>query len=143
MWLADTIPGRQCMASCFFLLRQFEDVLLYLNSIKVKFTNHFIFRIYDVCVQGYFFNVDSFNFNFAQAKAATGNYREAEEVFLLINSETLKNDYIYISWLARCCEPIILKYDNTPYPPPHTPCRYYESQTTTGMGTLPQDGNIC
>lgn len=32
----DTIPGRQCMASCFFLLRQFEDVLIYLNSIKVR-----------------------------------------------------------------------------------------------------------
>lgn len=32
----DTIPGRQCMASCFFLLRQFEDVLIYLNSIKVN-----------------------------------------------------------------------------------------------------------
>lgn len=31
----DTIPGRQCMASCFFLLRQFEDVLVYLNSVKV------------------------------------------------------------------------------------------------------------
>uniref|UniRef100_A0A4W5RFR5 Intraflagellar transport protein 56 n=1 Tax=Hucho hucho TaxID=62062 RepID=A0A4W5RFR5_9TELE len=31
----DTIPGRQCMASCFFLLRQFEDVLIYLNSVKV------------------------------------------------------------------------------------------------------------
>ncbi len=31
----DTIPGRQCMASCFFLLRQFDDVLLYLNSVKV------------------------------------------------------------------------------------------------------------
>nr|XP_046167806.1 intraflagellar transport protein 56-like isoform X2 [Oncorhynchus gorbuscha]XP_046167807.1 intraflagellar transport protein 56-like isoform X2 [Oncorhynchus gorbuscha] len=30
----DTIPGRQCMASCFFLLRQFEDVLIYLNSVK-------------------------------------------------------------------------------------------------------------
>ena len=30
----DTIPGRQCMASCFFLLKQFEDVLIYLNSIK-------------------------------------------------------------------------------------------------------------
>lgn len=26
----DTIPGRQCMASCFFLLKQFEDVLVYL-----------------------------------------------------------------------------------------------------------------
>ena len=25
------------MASCFFLLKQFEDVLIYLNSIKVRF----------------------------------------------------------------------------------------------------------
>lgn len=33
---ADTIPGRQCMASCFFLLRQFDDVLIYLNSVKVS-----------------------------------------------------------------------------------------------------------
>ena len=30
----DTIPGRQCMASCFYLMRQFEDVNIYLNSIK-------------------------------------------------------------------------------------------------------------
>jgi hypothetical protein len=45
----DTIPGRQCMASCFFLLRQFEDVLIYLSSIK-----------------SYFINDDSLNFNFAQ-----------------------------------------------------------------------------
>ena len=27
----DTIPGRQCMASCFFLLKQFEDVLVFLS----------------------------------------------------------------------------------------------------------------
>lgn len=33
--LSDTIPGRQCMASCFFLLRKFDDVLTYLNSVKV------------------------------------------------------------------------------------------------------------
>lgn len=38
-FLLDTIPGRQCMASCFFLLRQFEDVLIYLNSIKVNVAN--------------------------------------------------------------------------------------------------------
>nr|XP_040042336.1 intraflagellar transport protein 56 isoform X2 [Gasterosteus aculeatus aculeatus] len=81
----DTIPGRQCMASCFFLLRQFEDVLIYLNSVK-----------------GYFFNDDTFNFNYAQAKAALGNYKEAEEVFLLIQNEKIKNDYVYLSWLARC-----------------------------------------
>uniref|UniRef100_A0A2K6SR06 Intraflagellar transport protein 56 n=1 Tax=Saimiri boliviensis boliviensis TaxID=39432 RepID=A0A2K6SR06_SAIBB len=81
----DTIPGRQCMASCFFLLKQFDDVLIYLNSFK-----------------SYFYNDDIFNFNYAQAKAATGNTSEAEEVFLLIQSEKMKNDYIYLSWLARC-----------------------------------------
>ena len=26
------------------------------------------------------------------------------QVFLLIQSEKMKNDYIYLSWLARCCE---------------------------------------
>ncbi|CAG0913187.1 unnamed protein product [Notodromas monacha] len=81
----DTIPGRQCMASCFFLLKQFDDVLLYLNSIK-----------------SYFFNDDVFNFNYAQAKAAAGNYEEAEEAFKLIQSEKLKSDYAYLSWLTRC-----------------------------------------
>lgn len=39
-WLSDTIPGRQCMASCFFLLRQFEDVLIYLNSVKVSLAQY-------------------------------------------------------------------------------------------------------
>ena len=81
----DTIPGRQSMASCFFLLRQFEEVLIYLSSIK-----------------SYFFNDDTFNFNFAQAKAATGNYQEAEEIFLLITSDKMKADYTYLSWLAKC-----------------------------------------
>lgn len=75
------------MASCFFLLRQFDDVLVYLNSIK-----------------SYFFNDDTFNFNYAQAKAMLGSYQEAEEIFLLINSEKIKNDFVYLSWLARCCE---------------------------------------
>ncbi|KAF4020344.1 hypothetical protein G4228_011710 [Cervus hanglu yarkandensis] len=50
----------------------------------------------------YFYNDDIFNFNYAQAKAATGNTSEGEEVFLLIQSEKMKNDYIYLSWLARC-----------------------------------------
>lgn len=53
------------MASCFFLLKQFEDVLIYFNSIK-----------------SYFYNDDSFNFNYAQSKAANGNFKEAEEVCL-------------------------------------------------------------
>lgn len=33
--------------------------------------------------QGYFYNDDTFNFNYAQAKAALGNYKEAEEVIFL------------------------------------------------------------
>jgi len=81
----DTIPGRQCMASCFYLLKQFEDVLIYFNSIK-----------------SYYYNDDSFNYNYGQAKAAVGNFKEAEEIFLLIQNERLKNDYTYLSWLARC-----------------------------------------
>ncbi|KAM4671325.1 intraflagellar transport protein 56 isoform 1-T1 [Amazona ochrocephala] len=81
----DTIPGRQCMSSYFFLLRQFGNVLIYLNSVK-----------------SYFYNDDIFNFNYAQAKAATGCFKEAEEVFLLIQSEKIKRDFVYISWLARC-----------------------------------------
>ncbi|XP_071774586.2 intraflagellar transport protein 56-like [Centroberyx gerrardi] len=81
----NTVPGRQCLASSFFLLRQFEEVLVYLDSIK-----------------SYFFNDDTFNFNYAQAKAALGNYKEAEEAFLLIQSEKLRSDYVYLSWLARC-----------------------------------------
>jgi intraflagellar transport protein 56 len=39
------------MAACFFLLKQFDDVLLYLNSIK-----------------SYYYNDDTFNFNYGQAK---------------------------------------------------------------------------
>ena len=31
-------------------------------------------------MQSYFYNDDTFNFNYAQAKAAVGNYKEAEEV---------------------------------------------------------------
>lgn len=81
----DTIPGRQCMASCFYILKQYHDVLIYLDSIK-----------------SYFYNDDTFNFNYGQAKAAIGKFKEAEEAFQLIQSEKIKNDYVYLSWLARC-----------------------------------------
>ncbi|XP_063240938.1 intraflagellar transport protein 56 isoform X2 [Bacillus rossius redtenbacheri] len=81
----DTIPGRQCMASCLFLQRQFEDVLVYLGSIRSFFSGD-----------------DAFNFNYAQAQAAKGNFREAEEAFLLVQSDKLRADYTYISHLARC-----------------------------------------
>jgi len=85
----DTIPGRQCMASCFFILRQFDDVLIYLSSIEAYFPN-------DV----------TFQYNFALAKAAAGKYQEAEPALQALQSgpaaEELSRDYIFQMWLARC-----------------------------------------
>ena len=61
----DTVPGRQAMASCFFLLKQFEDVLIYLASIKM-----------------YYSDDDTFNYNYGQAKAAVGKWSDAEDALL-------------------------------------------------------------
>uniref|UniRef100_A0A7S3GFC7 Intraflagellar transport protein 56 n=1 Tax=Palpitomonas bilix TaxID=652834 RepID=A0A7S3GFC7_9EUKA len=81
----DTIPGRQCMASCFFILKQFDDVLIYLKSIKT-----------------YFYNDDDFNWNFGIAKSYVGHWKEAEEALLLVQNEKYRGEYTYIAWLARC-----------------------------------------
>jgi len=81
----DTIPGRQCMASCFFLLRQFEDVLVYLKSVKPYFTND-----------------DDFNWNYGIACAAAADYKEAKEALLQIQNEKYRAEFCYLSWLARC-----------------------------------------
>ncbi|XP_045535742.1 intraflagellar transport protein 56 [Papilio machaon] len=81
----DTIPGRQCMASSYFLAGQFEEVLVYLNSIK-----------------SFFVNDDTFNFNYAQAKAATGFYREAQECLLAIQDEEIRSSFTFLSFLCRC-----------------------------------------
>nr|CAG4646193.1 EOG090X04LA [Macrothrix elegans] len=81
----DTIPGRQCVASAFFLQRQYEDVLLYLNSIK-----------------SYLSTDDTFKFNLAQILTTLGHYKEAEEELLSIQSIKYRNDYTYLECLTRC-----------------------------------------
>lgn len=81
----DTIPGRQCMASCFFLLKQFDDVLIYLESIG-----------------SYLAGDDRFYWNFGVALGAVGRYADAEEQFLQVVSESVRLEYTYLSWLARC-----------------------------------------
>jgi len=81
----DTIPGRQCMASCFFILKQFDDVLVYLKSIK-----------------SYFLNDDDFNWNYGIALAAAGEFKEGEEALLQVTSEKYRSDYCYLSWLSWC-----------------------------------------
>jgi|TARA_B110001450_G_scaffold234663_1_gene238783 intraflagellar transport protein 56 len=81
----DTIPGRQSMAQCFFILKQFDDVLVYLKSIRP-----------------YFINDDDFNWNFGIASASAKEFKEAEEAFLQISNEKHKQDYCYLSWLCKC-----------------------------------------
>ena len=81
----DTIPGRQCMASCFYLLGQFDDVMLYLNS-----------------VQQYCEGDANFNFNHGIALANTGQFGPAEEALLKVDDEYLREDYSFIGWLAKC-----------------------------------------
>lgn len=81
----DTIPGRQCMASCFFLLKQFEDVNIYLNSIKA-----------------YLYNDDDFNHNYGISLCSAGQYREAEETLQLVQNDKYRSDYVFLSHLARC-----------------------------------------
>jgi intraflagellar transport protein 56 len=98
------------MASCFFLLKQFEDVNIYMSSVKA-----------------YMYNDDDFNWNFGISQvtrgaradavvaaaarsrrvvvcvqASVGNYKEAEETLLLVQNEKYQADPCYLSWLARC-----------------------------------------
>lgn len=80
----DTIPGRQCMASCFFLLKQFDDVLIYLKSIKP-----------------YFQSDDTFLYLHGIASAAVGHYGDAEESLSSVKSDKVKAEYGYLSWLVR------------------------------------------
>lgn len=80
----DTIPGRQCMASCFFLLKQFEDVNIYLNSIKA-----------------YLYNDDDFNYNYGLSLCNTGQYREAEDTLQLVQDEKIRSSFEFLSHLAR------------------------------------------
>ena len=81
----DTIPGRQCMASCLYLLRQWADVNVYLDSIKQ-----------------YMYNDDDFNWTYGISLAAEGRFAEAEETLQLVRSEMYTSNFTYLSWLVRC-----------------------------------------
>ena len=81
----DTIPGRQCMASCFFLLKQFDDVLIYLNSVKA-----------------YSYTDSIFSHNHGIALSAAGQFREGEEALLQVQDPKFRAEYCFLSWLARC-----------------------------------------
>lgn len=60
----------------------FVDVVNFflVSHFMTKTFGHFFKESILYSLQGFFYNDDPFNFNYAQAKAALGNYKEAEEV---------------------------------------------------------------
>ena len=72
------------MASCFFLLRQFEDVLIYLKSIKQ-----------------YLATDDDFNWNYGIACASNGEWAEAEEAFGAVQGAGYRQEGAFLNWSAR------------------------------------------
>ena len=92
----DTIPGRQCMAACFFLLKQFDDVLLYLNSIK-----------------SYYYNDDTFNYNYGQAKASVGNYKGTLLLFIFVWVQLISRYLISISLVLQKLKRSFYKFKMT------------------------------
>lgn len=109
----DTIPGRQSMASAFFLYGQFEEVLVYLNSIRSFFINDDVFNYNYAQVSsqsmGEIINLDSscrssvmVTILIAQAKAATGNYKEAEELFKRISNPFIRQQNSFNMVFTKC-----------------------------------------
>lgn len=72
------------MASCFFLLKQFEDVLVYLKSIKT-----------------YLATDDDFNWNYGIACASNEEWAEAEEAFGAVQGEGYRQEGAFLNWSAR------------------------------------------
>ncbi|XP_050055193.1 intraflagellar transport protein 56 isoform X2 [Aphis gossypii] len=84
----DTIPGRQCMASSLFLEGRYDEVSLYLSSIK-----------------SYFSNDDSFNFNFAQVKLSLVimNKKSQSAWDLYLKIENSQDSLIILQSIANDC----------------------------------------
>lgn len=72
------------MACCFHLLRQWEDVLVYLSSIR-----------------SYLAEDDDFNWNFGIASAAGEQWGDAEEGLLAVRNEAYCGEHCYAMWLAK------------------------------------------
>lgn len=69
----DTIPGRQCISSFLFLKQQYQNSIIYLNTIKE-----------------YMQSEDEFNWNFGVNCAKMGAWEQAEEALASIQREDYK-----------------------------------------------------
>ena len=81
----DTIAGRQCMASYYYLMNQFEDVNFYLESVRE-----------------YLEDDDDFNWNYGISLAASGKFEEGLGALLKVTKDSYKTELAYALWLAKC-----------------------------------------
>jgi intraflagellar transport protein 56 len=73
------------MASCFHLLDQHEDALVYLKSIA-EFSK----------------DDDDFHWNFGMCAAASGDWRAGEEELSRVANSAYQDELPYKTWLAKC-----------------------------------------
>ncbi|CAI5442234.1 unnamed protein product [Caenorhabditis angaria] len=79
----DTIPGRLSMASSLFLQQKYDEVIVYLDSVRE-----------------YHQESDVYLLNIAQARLACRHYKEAEEAFLRVTGPE-RDQPLYKFMLAR------------------------------------------
>tara|TARA_B110000971_G_scaffold220644_1_gene264847 strand:- start:1104 stop:2198 length:1095 start_codon:yes stop_codon:yes gene_type:complete len=81
----DTIPGRQSMASCFLLLEQHDDALVYLKSVS-EFSKQ----------------DDDFHWNHGMASSAVGDWKTGLDELRAVRDGKYTNELPFKVWLAKC-----------------------------------------
>lgn len=81
----DTIPGRLCMAYCFFLHAQYDDSLIYLKSIAP-----------------YMVSDQAFQYTHGLALFLAGRWKEGMELFSALNEADIIQSQEYLRWMMRC-----------------------------------------
>lgn len=86
----DTIPGRQCMASYYYLDKQYDSVLIYLSSIK-QYTQHTVEY--------------QWNYALTVAQCTPPNWIECNlaliELQSCVDSTRIINELCYLQWLCK------------------------------------------
>lgn len=115
----DTILGRQCMASYFYLMNQFDDTIYYLESIKP-----------------YLEDDGEFNWNYGISLAASGKYAEGLAFLLKVTDESHTRVLHYVLWLAKC-------HINTNHPEEAWECYLQTDDAHISYELLQLMGNEC
>ena len=84
----DTLMGRQAMAQFYFLSRQFEDTIVYLESIEEYLEEDD--------------DKDTYHINLGISLAATGKYKEGLSHLLSVSKTSHKSETEYNLWLIKC-----------------------------------------